>query len=598
MNLEPNTTRDAFIPESAPFTRDQRAWLNGFVAGLFAGLAQAGTNQPASGGATTVKASLAILYGSQTGTTEQLARKLAKEAGQRGYEPRLLEMSAFDKLDLKLEKHLLILTSTWGDGDPPDNALAFWNHLNSDQAPRLDHLEFSVLALGDRNYANFCGAGKKFDSRLELLGAKRIHPCAECDVDYEVPAQAWMAAIWSALNNHSAEQTKAINGIPIAPVIDASAKGYSKTNPFPARLLVNRKLNGANSAKETRHFEISLKDSGLSYEAGDALGVLPANCPALVEELLAALRCDGEEPVKLANGAEMSLCQALREQFQLTRVSHKLFAAIADRSQDPALAELLKPANKSELDQYLHGRDIIHLLRAQPQVRFTPADFTGLLPKLQPRLYSISSSPKAHPGEVHLTVAVVRYESYGRNCKGVCSTFLAERVNESTPVPVFIQTAHGFRLPANQAAPIIMIGPGTGIAPFRAFLEERQATGAKGKNWLFFGDQRRATDFLYDAELETMLQAGHLTRLDTAFSRDQSEKIYVQHRLLEHGPEFWSWLEAGAYVYVCGDAQRMAKDVDAALHQLLQAAGGKTPEQASAYVQKLKQEKRYQRDIY
>ncbi len=406
MKLEPTSGRDAFIPESAPFTSDQRAWLNGFVAGLFAGLAQSGSNQAASAGSPTAKSSLAILYGSQTGTTEQLAKKLAKEAGQHGFEPRLLEMSAFAKIDLKQEKQLLILTSTWGDGDPPDNALAFWNHLNSDQAPRLEHLEFSVLALGDKNYANFCGAGKKFDARLEQLGAKRIQPCAECDVDYEAPAQTWMNSLWPALKATPAGEVKITDDQPVSRPTEAPPIGYSKTNPFPARLLVNRNLNGPGSTKETRHFEISLQGSGLSYETGDALGVMPANCPALVEEILAALRCDGEEMVKLANGREVSLCAALREHFQITRLSQILLTAFAERSKDAALAELLQPANKSELAKFLYGREIIHLLHAHPQVRFTPAEFTGLLSKLQPRLYSISSSPKAHVDEVHLTVAV------------------------------------------------------------------------------------------------------------------------------------------------------------------------------------------------
>ncbi len=598
MKLEPVSGRDAFIPESAPFTSDQRAWLNGYLAGLFAGLAQSGSGPSSSSRTEIAKTSLPILYGSQTGTTEQLAKKLAKEADQRGYEPRLLEMSAFAKVDLKKEKRLLILTSTWGDGDPPENAGAFWDFLNSEQAPRLDHLEFSVLALGDRNYANFCGAGKKFDSRLEQLGAKRIQPCAECDVDYEVPAQTWMNSIWPALETNPSGQTKITHDQPASAPTEAPPSGYSKANPFPAKLLANRNLNSAGSTKETRHFEISLAGSDLGYEVGDALGVLPANCSALAEEILAALGCDGEEMVKLATGREVSLCAALREHLQITRVPQALLAAVAERSKDTLLAELLQPANKSELDRFLYGREIIHLLHAHPQIRFTPAEFVALLPKLQPRLYSISSSPKAHPGEVHLTVAVVKYQSYGRDCKGVCSTFLAERVNEGAPVPVFVQPSPGFRLPQNQDTPVIMVGPGTGVAPFRAFLEERRAIGANGKNWLFFGDQRRVTDFLYDGELEAMRQTGHLTRLDTAFSRDQAEKIYVQNRMLEHGPEFWAWLEAGAHVYVCGDAKRMARDVDAALHQLIQSAGGRTAGQAEEYVRKLKQERRYQRDVY
>lgn len=582
-----------FIPANAPFSTEQRAWLNGFLVGLFGG--SPGESQSAAAEAKP-KIPLPILYGSQTGTAEQLAKRMAAEAGCREFEPRVLEMNAFSSIDLKQEKRLLLVTSTWGDGDPPDNAVAFWNYLNSDQAPRLEHLEYSVLALGDRNYANFCAAGKKFDARLEQLGAKRVLPCVECDTDYEAPAKEWMNAIWGKLQ---------IGDAVSAPVEEKSSStagkeipAFSKDNPFSARLITNRKLNGPGSEKDTRHFEIALGDSGLSYEAGDALGVMPTNCPALVGELLAALDCDGEEALKLSDGTETSFRKALLNHFQITRIPQAFLAAFAERAKDSALLKLIEPTNKPELDTFLFGREVIHLLQAFPKVRFSPDEFAALLPKLQPRLYSISSSPKMHPGEVHLTVSVVRYESLGRSCKGVCSTFLAERVDAQTPVPVFVKTAHGFRLPQNPDAPVIMIGPGTGIAPFRAFLEERKAIGAKGKNWLFFGDQRRSMDFLYQAELETAARDGHLTRLDLAFSRDQAEKIYVQHRMLEQARELWAWLEEGASVYVCGDAKRMAKDADAALHQIIQSAGNRTPEAAADYVQKLKQEKRYQRDVY
>lgn len=588
MKSEASKPHLPFVPENAPFTREQRAWLNGFLAGLFASSSPDGLDQTGADGKP--KTSLAILYGSQTGTAEQLARRVADEAARHEFDPRVLDMNAHASIDLKSEQRLLIVTSTWGDGDPPDNATGFWNYLNSDQAPRLDHLAFSVLALGDRNYADFCGAGRKFDSRLEQLGAKRIHPRVDCDTDYEAPARAWMAAIWSSLEKE-----------PRAPALakaEAGPVAYSKTNPFPARLLANRRLNGPGSAKETRHFEISLKDSGLSYETGDALGIQPANCPELAGELLAALHCDGEEAVKVAGGREVSLRKALLENFQITRVPPALFAAVAARSGDPALAALLQPENKAGLDQFLFGRQVIHLLLAYPSVRFAPDEFVALLPPLQPRLYSIASSPKAHADEVHLTVAIVRYEAHGRPCKGVCSTFLADRVNEGTPIPIFVQPSPGFRLPREPETPVIMIGPGTGIAPFRAFLEERRAAGSRGKNWLFFGDQCEATDFLYRDELEAMRRDGHLSRLDTAFSRDQAEKIYVQQRMIEQAAGFWSWLEAGAHVYVCGDAKRMARDVDAALLQVIQTAGGKTAAQAAEYVQRLKQEKRYQRDVY
>ncbi|MDQ6632361.1 MAG: sulfite reductase subunit alpha, partial [Verrucomicrobiota bacterium] len=371
-----------------------------------------------------------------------------------------------------------------------------------------------------------------------------------------------------------------------------------RNHPFPARLLTNRKLNAEGSMKETRHFEICLDGSDLKYEVGDALGVMPRNCPALVSEILQALGCDGEEAVKNSHGQEISFRHALLDSYQITQISQDFLKQFAERSGDTSLKELLNPERKTDLEKFLYGREIVDLLLAFPFVKFSPTEFVAALRKLQPRLYSISSSPKAHPEEVHLTVAAVRYESHSRRRKGVCSTFLADRVEGDLTVPVFIQTSPGFRLPHDGDKPIIMIGPGTGIAPFRAFLEERRAVGAKGPSWLFFGDQRGATDFLYREELETMKSEGTLARLETAFSRDQSEKIYVQQRLRENAEELWSWLENGAHFYVCGDAKRMAKDVDAALQEIIQTAGGRTSEQASEYAKKMKTEKRYQRDVY
>lgn len=598
------------IPPNAPFTPEQRAWLNGYLAAFFsdAGSAEAQPGGPASPPAPAEP--LLVMYGSQTGTAEALAKRLAKEASQRGFAPRVIELNAFSSVDLTKESRLTVITSTWGDGEPPDNAAAFWQHLNSPAAPRLDHLNYSVLALGDRNYSDFCGAGKKFDERLAGLGAKRVHPRADCDTDYEASVKSWMEGLWPALAVQGGEViSKTVNSetVPSAgtppptdPLItDSLITPYSRTNPFPARLITNRKLNGAGSAKDTRHFEISLEGSGLSYEAGDALGVVPQNCPALVGEILGALGCDGEEAVTEPSGKETSLRSALLRSFQITKAGSSLLQTIAERAGDAELKALLDPARKADLDKFLYGREIIDLLLRCPVAKFTAKEFVGLLAKLQPRLYSISSSPKAHPGQVHLTVAAVRYDAHSRSRKGVCSTFLADRAELNvTPVPVFVQTSHGFRLPADLAKPVIMVGPGTGIAPFRAFLEERRATGAKGPNWLFFGDQQQAQDYLYREELEAMKADGTLTRLDTAFSRDQAEKIYVQTRMLEHAAELWRWLEEGAHLYVCGDAKRMAKDVDAALHKVIETAGGRTSGQAAEYVQGLKSARRYQRDVY
>ena len=597
--------RIPYIPDSAPFTPEQRAWLNGYLAGLFSDADVPALSTELNGAApkSAPDQPLLLMFGSQTGTGEQLAKRIANEAGKRGFAPRVVDMNAFASVDLRQEQRLLIVTSTWGDGDPPDNAAAFWQHLNSEAAPKLDHLNFSVLALGDKNYSDFCGAGKKFDDRLEKLGAKRVHPRGECDVDYEPSAKAWMEGLWPVLKPDGANGELTITNGRIAapatsPAVHQPSASFSRTNPFPARLLTNRRLNAAGSAKDTRHLEISLAGSGLTYEVGDALGVLPTSCDALVEEILQALNCDGEEAVKAPDGAEVSLRIALLRHYQITQPIPGFVKAVAERSGDAGLQGLLDPARKTELENYLHGREVIDLLLGFPAAKFAPVELVGLLRKMSPRLYSISSSPKAHPDEVHLTVGVVRYEAHGRRRGGVCSTFFADRVGPETPVPVFVQTAKGFRLPGDGDVPVIMIGPGTGIAPFRAFLEERQAVGAKGRNWLFFGDQQKDLDFLYREQLESMQQAGVLTRLDLAFSRDQPEKFYVQNRMLEHAAEFWNWLEAGAHLYVCGDAKRMAKDVDAALHRIIETAGGRSAAQAAECVQALKTAKRYQRDVY
>ncbi len=594
-----------FIPENAPFSPEQRLWLNGYLAGLFS---DAGAGARALAGLSAAPAALAapakplaVLFGSQTGTAEGLAKKVSKEAEKRGFKPKLVDMAKYETVDLTKEENVLVITSTYGDGDPPDNAQAFWNYLQSDTAPALPQLNFSVLALGDTNYSAFCQFGKLCDERLEKLGAKRVHPRTDCDVDYEAPAKTWTDGVFTALSSSPGAAPTAspapASEVSAAPVAAEALQGWSRKNPFPARLLVNRKLTGEGSGKEVRHFEISLAGSGLSYEVGDALGVIPANCSALVNDLITALGCDGEEAVKTPDGAETSLRAALTHHYDFAKPSNDLLKAAAERMPDEELKLLLVPARNTDLKKWLWGREVIDVLLAM-SAKFTAAELVPFLKKLQPRLYSISSSPKAHPDEVHLTVGAVRYESHGRPRKGICSTFLADRCAESTPVPVFIQTSHGFRLPANGDVPVIMCGPGTGIAPFRAFLEERLATGAKGKNWLLFGDQKRATDFLYQETLEGWLTGGHLTRLDLAFSRDQAEKIYVQNRMLESGTELWSWLQDGAHFYVCGDASRMAKDVDAALHQIAETAGGLSKEAAAEYVKKLKSDKRYQRDVY
>jgi sulfite reductase (NADPH) flavoprotein alpha-component len=585
--------RIPFIPESAPFSPDQRLWLNGYLAGLYSDATGAGSASAPKAPAKPVT----ILYGSQTGTAEGLAKKTSNEAAKRGFSPKLVDMAKHDSIDLTNEEYALVITSTYGDGEPPDNAQAFWSFISGETAPALPNLRYSVLALGDTNYPAFCEFGKQCDTRLEELGATRIHPRVDCDVEYDEPASAWKEAVFAALAEASGGPEAAVLTDSLSMDALKADEGFSKKNPFQARMVANRLLNAPGSAKEVRHFEISLAGSGLNYEVGDALGVLPANCPEMVSELLALLHCDGEEAVKTADGNETSLRLALTQHYDITRPSTELLSALASRTPGSAIAGFLNPVKRDDLKAFLYGREVIDLLTIT-DAPIAAEELIGLLKKLQPRLYSISSSPKAHPGEVHLTVGAVRYEAHGRVRKGVCSTFLADRCGAETTVPVFVQTSHGFRLPEDGDRPVIMVGPGTGIAPFRAFLEERRAVGAKGRNWLFFGDQRRDSDFLYRDELEPMLGDGHLTRLDLAFSRDQAEKVYVQHRMTEAAEELWAWLEAGAHFYVCGDASRMAKDVDAALHRVCEVAGGLGSDGAAEYVKNLKNARRYQRDVY
>ena len=382
--------------------------------------------------------------------------------------------------------------------------------------------------------------------------------------------------------------------------MSSTESGYSRKNPFPAKLSVNRKLTGEGSNKETRHFEIELNGSGLAYEVGDSLGVFASNNPTLVELVLKELGFSGEEMITTADGAPASLREALTKSFILTEPSKQLLLAISERDVAGAyLANLFVPEEKAALEKFLWGRDVLDVLQEFPAARFSPEEFVKVLRKLQPRLYSIASSQRAVGDSVHLTIAVVRFNvAHSKRAReGVCSSFLAERVSAGS-VPVFIHTAKHFRVPENSDAPVIMVGPGTGIAPFRAFLQERQATGAKGPNWVFFGEQKASTDFLYQSEFEAALESGILTKLTTAFSRDQSEKIYVQHRMLENGAEIFEWLQRGGFFYVCGDAKHMAKDVDSALHTIAEKHGNMTHEQAKEYVENLKKEKHYRKDVY
>ncbi len=543
-----------FIPDNAPFSGEQRAWLNGFLAGLLSHGNESAVPAAAE------KRPLLIAYGSQSGNAECLAKKLGREAAGRGFATQVASLDSLQSGDLVKHQNLLLITSTWGEGDMPDNAVSFWDTINQNgSSPQLGGVKYSVLALGDKNYTDtFCLAGRKFDERLEQLGAQRVHPRVECDVEFDEPAKEWSDAALVALLEGSAGVSPVQTTSTIADRSEPKEEsGYSKKNPFPAKLIANIKLNSERSSKDTRHIAFSLTGSDLNYVTGDALGVRVQNDPELVKSVIAAHQLDADTPVQLPDGGLAPLHEALGNHYEV-------------RS----------------------------LLGISPEKSPTPDEFIDSLKKLQPRLYSIASSLKAHPDEVHLCVAAVRYEKDGVKHQGVASTFLADRLALGDTTGLFIHTAKHFRVPANGDTPIIMVGPGTGIAPFRAFLEERQATGAKGKNWLFFGDQKRDHDFLYHDEIVAWVKSGHLTRLDTAFSRDQEQKVYVQNRMTDAGSELWQWLEEGAHFYVCGDASRMAKDVDAALHQIIEKHGSKSPEDAAAYVAEMKKSKRYARDVY
>jgi sulfite reductase (NADPH) flavoprotein alpha-component len=593
-----------FIPDNAPFTPSQRAWLNGFLAGMFSQTAApAGAAQPIAA----AKPKLNVLFGSQSGNAESIAKRLVKEAKKQGYEATIAALEKASPAALAQERCALIITSTWGEGDPPENAVNFWEQLIAENDLKLAGLNYSVLALGDTNYQHFCGFGKSLDSRLQAMGARRIFERVDCNVDFETGAARWQTGVFEALKNAdlmggAPQLNGSTNGasptVELAPLEEKPA-GYSRKNPFSARLLVNRKLTGEGSEKDTRHYEISLQGSGLTYEAGDALGIMPTNSPELVDEILKALGYDGEEEVSSPEGEKIPIRLALLREYQIRAPNLEFLNAMAEHdAADQYLKELISSDVRTELDKFLWGREVIDFLLESPGVKFDPEEFVSLLKKLQPRLYSIASSLKAHPEQVHLTVDTVRYEIHGRKRKGVCSNFLAEGAGKDTPVPVFIQVSKHFRVPENGDSPIIMVGPGTGIAPFRAFLEERKATGVKGRNWLFFGAQKSSCDFFYKEELESYQRDGVLTRFDTAFSRDQNYKIYVQTRMMENAKELWNWLEQGAHFYVCGDASRMAKDVDKALHEIVKIAGDRSEDATVEYIQKLKSDKRYQRDVY
>ena len=581
---------------------DQLTWLSGYLAGLTA----AGTTGAAAAAQTAAEPApapeITILYGSQTGNAENIARQAAERAEARGFRPRVLDMADVRKPQLKAAERLLMAVSTHGEGEPPDAAAELHELVQSKKAPPLKDTRFAVLGLGDTSYEHFCQTGKDFDARLEALGGSRAVERVDCDVDYDDDAEAWIERALDALDDGAlgdgaAQQSS--NVVAFGPVgaSDSAPAAYTRKNPFHAPLLTNQPLTGRGSDKETRHIELAVEDSGLEWQPGDSLGVLPQNDPREVEDLLATTGRGGSETVTGPRG-DVALADALSHDYEITTLTRPFLQQWAELSGSEELAALLRDDARDALRDWMWGRQIIDVLQSWPVAGLDATTLTGLLRKLPPRLYSIASSHRANPDEIHLTVAAVRYNSHGRERNGVASTWLADRIGEDGTVPVYIDTNRNFRLPEDGATPIVMIGPGTGVAPFRAFLEERAERGDGGRNWLFFGDRRFRSDFLYQRDWLRWRDEGVLDQISVAFSRDQAEKVYVQDRIREQGADLWRWLDDGAHVYVCGDAEYMAPDVHQALIDVARTHGGMSADDASAWLAQLQKDKRYQRDVY
>ncbi|MEJ2603505.1 MAG: assimilatory sulfite reductase (NADPH) flavoprotein subunit [Gammaproteobacteria bacterium] len=569
----------------AGFSAAQLTWASGYLAGL----AAAGAGQPqgeaTAGSRAESRERLTILYGSQTGNGRRIAEAMQADAELRGLPSRIVSMADYRPAELRRETLLAVVVSTHGEGEPPDDAEMLHEYLEGPKAPRLDSLRYSVLALGDSSYAEFCRTGRDFDERLTALGAIRFGERVECDVDYDEPAARWGEVVLESAREQLGE-------VP-APRLHAVPTGQdaaTDAGPIKGEVVANQRITGRDSGKRVHHIEFAVE--GLAYEPGDSLAVVTRNPPAVVDAIVERTGLDGG--VVLADGR--ILAEALAVDYEITKASAGFLQRYAQASGATGLADLLGDGNRPRLAAYLADRQVIDVLEEHP-TELSAEEVITCLRGLKPRLYSIASSPLANPEEVHLTVAAVEYEAYGRAHLGSASTTLAALEIGAT-LEVRLEPNPRFRLPADPSAPVIMIGPGTGVAPFRAFLEHRESAGAAGRNWLFFGDRHFASDFLYQIEWARFRKNGVLDRMDVAFSRDQAEKIYVQHRLREQARDLYSWLEEGAHVYVCGDAKRMAPDVHAALVDILVEAGGRSDEQAEAYLRELRRNGRYQRDVY
>ncbi|MFW3527668.1 assimilatory sulfite reductase (NADPH) flavoprotein subunit [Staphylococcus caprae] len=541
------------------------------------------------------KRSITILYGSETGNAQGLAEIFEERLSDIGNEVTLKSMDDFKPKDLKKVEDLFIITATHGEGDPPDNAVELHEYIHGRKAPKLDGVRFSVLALGDQTYEFFCQTGKDFDNRLAELGAERIYDRVDCDVDYDEDAEKWMANVINAIDSTPADTDS--EQVVSESIKSAKEKKYSKSNPYDAEVLTNINLNGRGSNKETRHVELLLDNFGEEYEPGDCLVVLPQNDPALVDLLISTLGWSPDTQVLINDdGDTLNLEEALTSHFEITKLTKPLIENAATFFDNEELSE--KVQDKALIQNYIEGRDLIDLLNDFATTDLQPENMYQLLRKLPPREYSISSSYKATPDEVHITVGAVRYNAHGRDRTGVCSVQFAERIQEGDTVPIYLKRNPNFKFPQNEETPVIMIGPGTGVAPFRSYMQEREELGFKGNTWLFFGEQHFTTDFLYQTEWQEWLNDGTLSKLDVAFSRDTDQKVYVQHKIAENSEQFNQWIENGGAIYVCGDESKMAKDVHLAIREVLMKEQNLSEEDAEEYLKQLKRDKRYQRDVY
>lgn len=574
----------------------QLAWASGYLAaksevGSVAALSTAVQAQTA--------ATLTILFSSQTGNAKGVAGKLAESAKAAGISVNLKNVAEYKAKGLKSETHLLIVTSTNGEGEPPDDAIEFHEFLNSKKAPKLPNLSYSVLALGDSSYEFYCQTGKDFDERLKELGAKQVAVRVDCDVDYDDDAQAWSASIIETLKDDLTQPSDSSSCVVTLPVFTNATSTYDKQNPYTAELLVSQKITGRDSAKDVRHVEIDLGESGLTYQPGDALGVWFENSSSLVKELISALSLSTDESVTLKiSGKEgaFTLNDALISHLEITQTAPAFIEFWAGLSKNKDLLAIASDKNTAR--EFSANHQVVDIVKKYPVSDITAQQFVNALRKITPRLYSIASSQAEVEHEVHLTVGLVSYEYDGQLRLGGASSFLTQHLDEDRTVKVFIEHNDNFRLPASGDTPVIMVGPGTGVAPFRAFMQEREANEASGDNWMFFGDQTFTQDFLYQVEWQSYLKSGLLTKMDVAFSRDQAQKIYVQDRIKENAQELFSWLERGAHLYICGDANKMAKDVHSALVDVIAEQGSLSAEQAEDYLKSLRSSKRYQKDVY